>query len=189
MDNDKQQIMKAYEYHHIVSFEETNLVGNVYYANYVRWQGRCREMFLKDNAPDIIDELNKGLALVTVSVSCNYISELFAFDNVLIRMALTEVKQNRITMSFEYWRVNNQQTEELIAKGEQQAACMRREGEKTVPTPIPESLKIALENVDEVVAITEHPTALLGSFDEAFLRLPPEQRGGSAGCPTALPVG
>ena len=30
------------------------------------------------------------------------------------------------------------------------------------------------ELVDEVVAITEHPTALLGSFDEAFLRLPPE---------------
>ena len=30
------------------------------------------------------------------------------------------------------------------------------------------------ELLDEVVAITEHPTALLGSFDEAFLRLPPE---------------
>ena len=43
-------MMKAYEYHHIVSFQETNLVGNVYYANYVQWQGRCREMFLKDNA-------------------------------------------------------------------------------------------------------------------------------------------
>ena len=28
--------------------------------------------------------------------------------------------------------------------------------------------------LDEVVAITEHPTPLLGSFDEAFLRLPPE---------------
>ncbi len=28
--------------------------------------------------------------------------------------------------------------------------------------------------LDEVIAITEHPTALLGSFDEAFLRLPPE---------------
>ena len=28
--------------------------------------------------------------------------------------------------------------------------------------------------LDEVVAITEHPTALLGSFDEEFLRLPPE---------------
>jgi len=30
------------------------------------------------------------------------------------------------------------------------------------------------ELLDEVVAITEHPTALLGSFDEEFLRLPPE---------------
>jgi len=30
------------------------------------------------------------------------------------------------------------------------------------------------ELLDEVVAITEHPTPLLGSFDEAFLRLPPE---------------
>ena len=55
--------MKAYEYHHIVSFEETNLVGNVYYANYVRWQGRCREMFLKDHAPDIIDELSHLLCM------------------------------------------------------------------------------------------------------------------------------
>ncbi len=136
--------MKAYEYHHIVSFEETNLVGNVYYANYVRWQGRCREMFLKDNAPDIITELSQDLALVTVRVSCDYISELFAFDKVIIRMSLAEVKQNRITMLFEYWRVTETR-EELVAKGEQQAACMRREGEKTVPTPIPPSLKKALE--------------------------------------------
>ena len=30
------------------------------------------------------------------------------------------------------------------------------------------------ELLDEVVAITENPTALLGSFDEEFLRLPPE---------------
>ena len=136
--------MKAYEYHHIVSFEETNLVGNVYYANYVRWQGRCREMFLKDHAPDIIHDLSEGLALVTVSVSCNYISELFAFDHVIIRMRLANVKQNRMTMLFEYLRVT-EQGEELVAKGQQQAACMCREGDKTVPTPIPNSLKTALE--------------------------------------------
>ncbi|MEA5532439.1 acyl-CoA thioesterase [Crocosphaera sp. XPORK-15E] len=136
--------MKCYEYHHIVSFEETNLVGNVYYANYVRWQGRCREMFLKDNAPDIITEFAKGLALVTVSVSCDYLSELFAFDQVIIRMTLAEVKQNRITMLFEYLRVT-EQGEELVAKGKQEAACMKRQGEKTVPIPIPESLKKALE--------------------------------------------
>ena len=135
--------MKAYEYHHIVGFEETNLVGNVYYANYILWQGRCREMFLKDEAPSIINDLSQGLALVTVRVSCDYFSELFAFDQVIIRMGLGEIKQNRITMVFEYWRATDR-GEELVAKGEQMAACMRREGEKTVSTPIPNALMVAL---------------------------------------------
>jgi glycyl-tRNA synthetase beta chain len=36
------------------------------------------------------------------------------------------------------------------------------------------TIEIDSELFNEVVAITENPTALLGSFDEAFLRLPPE---------------
>lgn len=36
------------------------------------------------------------------------------------------------------------------------------------------TIEIDKDLLDEVVAITEHPTALLGSFDEAFLELPPE---------------
>jgi glycyl-tRNA synthetase beta chain len=36
------------------------------------------------------------------------------------------------------------------------------------------SIEIDTELLDEVVAITEHPTALIGTFDEAFLRLPDE---------------
>ena len=136
--------MKTYEYHHLVSFEETNLVGNVYYANHVRWQGRCREMFLKDHAPEVLRELSQGLALATVRVSCEYYSELYAFDKVTIRMRLGALTQNRITMIFEYWRITDL-GEELIAKGEQQTASMRREGEKLVPTPVPTALKEALE--------------------------------------------
>ena len=50
--------MRYYEYRHLVSFEETNLVGNVYYVNHVRWQGRVREMFLRDHAPDVVEELS-----------------------------------------------------------------------------------------------------------------------------------
>ena len=48
-----------YEYRHIVGFEETNLVGNVYYVNYLRWQGRCRELFLKDMAPDVLEDVRR----------------------------------------------------------------------------------------------------------------------------------
>ena len=136
--------MRSYDYKHIVGFEETNLVGNVYYANYILWQGRCREMFLYDHAPDIIQQLSQGLALVTVRVSCDYFSELYAFDQVTIRMSLKELKQNRITMLFDYWKISDK-GEELVAKGEQQAACMQRQGEKIVAIAVPESLRRALE--------------------------------------------
>ncbi|WP_373035498.1 glycine--tRNA ligase subunit beta [Sulfurimonas sp.] len=36
------------------------------------------------------------------------------------------------------------------------------------------NIEVDADLLDEVVAITEHPTALLGTFDEEFLRLPPE---------------
>ena len=133
----------AYEYRHIVSFEETNLVGNVYYVNHVSWQGRVREMFLHDHVPDIIAELTRGLSLATVNVQCEYLSELYAFDEVIIRMRLGELTQSRITLLFEYWRAAKS-GEELIARGQQQVACLRREGEKLTPTPVPKSLREAL---------------------------------------------
>lgn len=134
----------AYEYRHIVGFEETNLVGNVYYVNHVAWQGRVREMFLRDHAPEIIAELARDLSLATVSVSCEYLAELFAFDEVLIRMRLGELTQSRMTLLFEYWRVGSK-GEELVARGQQQVACLRRDGGKLVSAPVPKALREALK--------------------------------------------
>ncbi|MDI5903918.1 acyl-CoA thioesterase, partial [Streptomyces sp. 12257] len=48
-----------FEYRHTVGFEETNLVGNVYYVNYLRWQGRCRELFLKQKAPAVLADVQE----------------------------------------------------------------------------------------------------------------------------------
>lgn len=139
---------RAYEYHSIVSFEDTNLVGNVYYANHIRWQGRCREMFLLDHVPSIVAQFQEGLALVTTRCSCEYFSELYAFDRLILRMTLEELTQSRISLAFDYWRTT-QTGEELIARGEQQVACMRREGEHMVPIPVPHNLREALKNYEE----------------------------------------
>src|SRR3989441_13319137 len=95
---------RAYEYRHLVCFEETNLVGNVYYVNHLSWQGRVREMFLREYAPDVLAELFRGLVLATLRCSCEYYAELWAFDEVIIRMQLGELTQNRITMLYEYVR-------------------------------------------------------------------------------------
>jgi enediyne biosynthesis thioesterase len=137
--------MRAYEIKHVVSFEETNLVGNVYYVNYLRWQGRCREMFLREHVPELLESLANGLALVTTKCSCEFLAELSAFDEVVIRMKLGGITQNRITMLFEYWRRDGE-NEELVARGEQQVACMRREGDKLIAAPVPEALSDALRH-------------------------------------------
>jgi enediyne biosynthesis thioesterase len=135
--------MRAYEHRHIVSFEETNLVGNVYYTRHIQWQGRVREMFLRDHAPDVLLELTRGLSLATLKVSCEYLAELAAFDEVIIRMRLGELTQSRMTLLFEYYRKDGA-AEALVARGEQQVACLRREGERLTPIPVPPTLREAL---------------------------------------------
>lgn len=135
--------MRFYEYRHIVSFQETNLVGNVYYTHFLAWQGRCRELFLRDHAPDVIEDLNGTLSLATVRCSCEFFVELVAFDEILVRMRLAELTQNRLTLAFDYWRCKDG-SEELVARGEQQVACMKREGQRVVPALVPPSLREAL---------------------------------------------
>jgi enediyne biosynthesis thioesterase len=133
-----------YEYRHIVSFEETNLVGNVYYVNYLRWQGRCREMFLLEHAPDVLGELRADLKLFTLKSECEYLAEITAFDELSIRMRLQELTQTQIAFAFDYVHLHDG-IEELVARGRQRIACMRGPNGNTVPARVPESLRQALE--------------------------------------------
>lgn len=135
---------RAFELHHVVAFEETNVVGNVYYANHIRWQGRCRELFLHEHAPEILDEIERGLALVTVRVSCDYFAELSAFDEITIRMTLKDLSRNRMTLRFEVQRRDGAERQ-IVARGEQQLACMRRRGHEIVPESWPPTLRDAVQ--------------------------------------------
>lgn len=142
--------MRSFDYRHVVGFEETNLVGNVYYVNHLRWQGRAREMFLRQYVPEILAELDHGLALVTLQCSCQYLGELKAFDRVVVRMFLNAIAQNRIAMRFEYWREGKK--DELVGRGEQEIACMRRQGEDLLPISIPAALQEVLAEFAEAQA-------------------------------------
>ncbi len=157
--------MRAFEYRHIVGFEETNVVGNVYYTNHIRWQGRCRELFLREMVPEILEEMNRGLAFVTLRVNCEYYHELCAFDELAIRMTLADLSHHRMTLRFEYWRISEgreaggkeaegkateaegkraESGEVLVARGQQELGCMRRREGKFETQAWPESLLEAL---------------------------------------------
>ena len=132
-------------YAHTVGFEETNVVGNVYYVHYLRWQGRCRELFLKERAPEVLAELAADLKLFTLKVECEFFAELAALDEVLIRMRLIELGQTQLEFGFDYLRSEADGSQTLVARGRQRVACMRGPNNQTAPTRVPDSLARALE--------------------------------------------
>jgi enediyne biosynthesis thioesterase len=132
-----------YELRHRVGFEETNLVGNVYYVNFLRWQGRCREMFLLERAPSVLAEIREDLKLFTLKVDCEFLMEITAFDELSIRMRLDDLTQTQVGFSFDYVRLRDG-AEDLVARGRQRIACMRGPNQATRPARVPEELVAAL---------------------------------------------
>ncbi|GAA2838544.1 acyl-CoA thioesterase [Crossiella cryophila] len=131
--------LPAFEHRHLVTLEETNALGNVYFTHYLRWQGQCRELFLRTRAPEVLAELGERTLLVTTHCSCDYYAELHAFDEVLIRMRVGEVLQNRLTLLFEYLRAG-----QPIARGKQGLAWFTRDGDRPRPRPVPATLITAV---------------------------------------------
>ncbi len=139
--------MRYYEYQHIVGFQETNLIGNVYYVHYLSWQGRCREMFLHEHAPSVLEDIASGLKLATVRVSCEYEEELVAFDRVAIRMSLATLRPNGMTLRFTYVKLGEDR-ETVVARGEMDIACLHG----TAAAPVPDDLREALRPYREEAA-------------------------------------
>jgi enediyne biosynthesis thioesterase len=132
--------MREYSYRHIVTLDETNLVGNVYFAHYVHWQGHCRERFLAEHAPGVLKALQTGdLAMVTLSCRMDYYAECFALDEVEVAMTLSECGGHRVGMSFEFRR-----DARLVARGDQTVACLSRTPDGMAPTELPVELAAAL---------------------------------------------
>lgn len=135
----------AFSWRPFIAFEDTNLVGNVYFARFVSWQGRCREAFLAEHAPDVLEELSKDLRLVTLNVHCDFFEELRAFDSVEIEMRLLGRQGHRLRLGFDY-RLESRGSARVAARGGQEIACMRQgPAGSLVPTELPHSLAIALD--------------------------------------------
>lgn len=135
---------RYFEYHHTVGFEETNLVGNVYYVNYLRWQGRCRELFLDRHCPQVLADLRDGLKLFTLRVDCEFFAELTAFDQLAIRMRLVELTQTQVEFGFDYLRLAGDADPQLVARGRQRVACLRGSSGQVAPARVPDYLVRAL---------------------------------------------
>ena len=105
----------------------------------------CRELFLKERAPEVLEDLKSDLKLFTLKVDCEFFVEITAFDDLSIRMRLTDLAQTQVEFGFDYVLLAPDDTERLVARGRQRVACMRGPSNNTIPTRVPEVLATALE--------------------------------------------
>ena len=115
MTNNNDSI-KWYEYNHHVTFADTNMAGNVYFATYVMWMGKCRDLLMGEHYPQLKNHINNGFGFSTEFVHVDYIHETFLFDEVIVRLTISNLTRTRVEFLCEFVNAANNT---LLAKGSQ----------------------------------------------------------------------
>lgn len=154
--------MKAYVYRPLITFESTNLVGNVYFAKFVSWQGACRELFLKEFAPSVLRMLTeREIVLHTTRVVCEFNDPIGTSinDEIAIEMTLSHLRGGRMTVQFAYFREGNRSSDSertRIATGEQSMCIKRLTPSGLVPVVFPAELLLALREFTDAPEVLAH---------------------------------
>ena len=117
-----------------VIYGDTDQMGVVYYANYLKWFeiGRT-ELLRQAGMPySLIEE--KGLRFPVIEVSCRYFRPSRYDDVITIETSLTSLGRATLTFSYRLLR-KDKEDEVLIASGGTKHACVDEKGEVTKISP------------------------------------------------------
>ena len=99
----------------IPTYDDTNSVGNVYFANYVRWVGKTRELFFAKCVPDF-DLKTTGFFILTRDFYHKFVRETREFEAVLVRIRVGKHNRKFVTLEHEVRGADG----DLLGKGTQQ---------------------------------------------------------------------
>ncbi|MCX5199549.1 acyl-CoA thioesterase [Streptomyces sp. NBC_00249] len=133
-----------FEHRHTVAFAETGLCGTADYVNYLHWQGRCREMFLRGARLEAAaDGGPSEVRLFTLQVECELLEAVVALDRLTVRMGVAELGHTQFDLTFDYVK-ETAEGDVPVARGRQRVACLTGPDTAPVPALIPEALAHAL---------------------------------------------
>ena len=124
-------------------YGDTDQMGVVYYANYLRWFEKGRSEFLRQIGVPYSSVEEKGLHFPVIEVSCRYHSPSRYDDEITIETTL--VSLGRATLNFNY-RLYRKEDELIVATGWTKHACVDAEGQVTkIPSDLESVMKAALD--------------------------------------------
>jgi acyl-CoA thioester hydrolase len=124
-----------------VIYGDTDQMGVVYYANYLRWFERGRSEFLRQiGLPYSVIE-KAGFHFPVAEVACRYIQSAYYDDVIQIETELSEL--GRASLSFEY-RISREADRSPLAAGSTRHACIDHGGQvKRIPKIFQEAIAAA----------------------------------------------
>jgi acyl-CoA thioester hydrolase len=108
-----------------VIYGDTDQMGVVYYANYLRWFERGRSEFLRQMGCPYGQIESKGYHFPVTELSCRYFKPVYYDDLITIETQLTALR--RATLNFRY-KIFRQGEGEPLAMGTSTHACLAAGG-------------------------------------------------------------
>lgn len=128
-----------------IYFEDTDVGGVVYYANYLKFMERCRTESLRSVGIDQSKLLREsGLAFVVRSVAVEYLKPARLDDLVEVEMFVEKIARAQIFFNQRIRRRNGNGWDELV-RGKIQVVCVQTEEMK--PSSIPAALRQKMESL------------------------------------------
>jgi len=119
-----------------VYYEDTDVAGIVYHANYLRFFERGRTEWLRALGIDQTIMFDKGLAFAVTEMNIKYIKA--ARFNDLMEVVTTVQPAGRASMLFKQYLRDKQNQDHIYSRAEAKAACIDMKTLK--PKPLPEQL-------------------------------------------------
>ena len=125
-----------------VIYADTDQMGVVYYANYLKWFEIGRTELLRQIRTPYTSIESKGLRFPVTEISCHYFRPSRYDDVITIETTLTSL--GRVTLTFSY-QLLRKDDGDLIASGWTKHACVDEKGEVTkIPPELEATLKAAV---------------------------------------------
>ncbi len=124
-----------------VIYGDTDQMGVVYYANYLRWFERGRSEFLRQIGVPYANIEAAGFHFPVAEVNCRY-AQSARYDDI-IEITTTLVDLSRVYLKFEY-KISRQEDQLILATGSTKHACIDREGQvKRIPKLLADAVELA----------------------------------------------
>lgn len=135
------------------TLEDSNLVGNLYFAHYYQWQSKTKDMYLYKVLSRYFNNSSiPEYDLFYSRAEVRHLREAMPFDKITVRMAIKSIHTKGIKFYFEYYKSVPDGHMEKIAFSELDAVWVKAggKGESNIAMEMPEGLiKMILQTMEE----------------------------------------